>query len=200
VTTEKYTGSAERWSHDQYADSATYLRRRAELIASGLDRGETILDLACGDGGLAAFLPGFDYRGVDLNEAMVAAARRNGVRAELGDLNEYVPPAPVAATTIFRAIYYARDRAAFFRHLASYTQRKVVFDLNPRRYDVDVVLADLAAAGFAEVTLRPFFVPQRVQLPAPAALLARSLERSGPLARAILRARFTYIVAASAPS
>jgi trans-aconitate methyltransferase len=104
VTTEKYTGSAERWSRDQYADSATYLRRRAELIAPGLERGDMILDLACGDGGLAAFLPGFDYRGVDLNEAMVAAARRNGVQAELGDLNEYVPPAPVAATTIFRAI------------------------------------------------------------------------------------------------
>ena len=196
MTTEKYTGSAERWSRDQYADSATYLRRRAELIAPGLERGDMILDLACGDGGLAAFLPGFDYRGVDLNEAMVAAARRNGVQAELGDLNEYVPPAPVAATTIFRAIYYARDRAAFFRHLASYTQRKVVFDLNPRQYDVDDVRADFAAAGFDRVTLRPFFVPQTRALPAALATLLRAAERSGPVARAALRFRFTYLVSA----
>ena len=200
MTSEKYTGSAERWSREQYADSATYLRRRAELIVPGLERGDTILDLACGDGGLADFLPGLEYRGVDLNEAMVAAARRHGVQAEVADLNEYVPSTPVAATTVFRAIYYARDRAAFFAHVASYTRRRLVFDLNPRQYDVADVLDDLAAAGFTGVTLRPFFVPQRVSLPAPAAALARSLERSGPLARAILRARFTYIVAASAPS
>ena len=38
---------------------------------------------------------------------------------------------PVAATTIFRAIYYARDRRAFFRHVAAFTEKKLVFDLEP---------------------------------------------------------------------
>jgi SAM-dependent methyltransferase len=200
VTSEKYTGAASGWSREQYADSTTYLRRRAELIVPGLQPGDTILDLACGDGGLADFLAGFTYRGVDLNDAMVAEARRNGVAAEVGDLNDYVPQAPVAATTLFRAVYYARDRQTFFRHVASYTRTKLVFDLNPRQYEVADVVRDLQAAGFDGVSLRPFFVPQRVQLPAPAAAAARALERSGPLARAILRARFTYIVSASAPS
>ena len=200
MSDQKYTSTATGWSREQYADAETYLRRRAELIRPGLQHGDAVLDLACADGGLAQFLPGLEYLGVDLNEAMVAAARRNGVHADVGDLNDYTPQQPVAATTVFRAIYYARDRAAFFAHVASYTRRRLVFDLNPRQYDVADVLDDLAAAGFTGVTLRPFFVPQRVSLPAPAAALARSLERSGPLARAILRARFTYIVVASAPS
>lgn len=200
MSDDKYTPAAAGWSQEAYADATTYLRRRAELIVPGLRTGDVVLDLACGDGGLARFLPGLEYRGIDVNEAMVAAARRNGVHAEGADLNDYVPPQPVAATTVFRAIYYARDRAALFRHIASYTRRKLVFDLNPRQYAVDDVVRELHAAGFEAITLRPFFVPQRVPLPEPALAAARLLERSGPLARAILRARFTYIVVASAPS
>lgn len=200
MSEQKYTSTATGWSREQYADAETYLRRRAELIMPGLHRGDVVLDLACADGGLAHFLPGLEYLGVDLNEAMVAAAQRNGVQAEVADLNDYVPSQPVAATTVFRAIYYARDRAAFFRHVASYTRSKLVFDLNPRQYAVDDVVRDLRAAGFDAISLRPFFVPQRVSLPEPALAAARLLERSGPLARAILRVRFTYIVVASAPS
>ena len=200
MSDQKYTSTATGWSREQYADAETYLRRRAELIRPGLQHGDAVLDLACADGGLAQFLPGLEYLGVDLNEAMVAAARRNGVHADVGDLNDYTPQQPVAATTVFRAIYYAHDRPAFFRHVASYTRRKLVFDLNPRQYAVDDVLRELRAAGFDAITLRPFFVPQRVPLPEPALVAARLLERSGPLARVILRARFTYIVVASAPS
>jgi hypothetical protein len=131
---------------------------------------------------------------------MVEAARaRLGGRApvELGDLNEYSPPEPVAATTVFRAIYYARDRAAFFRHVASFTERKLVFDLSPRQYRLKDVLGELRAAGLGNIALRPFFVSQTVALPRPLGAVARVLERSGPLARLALRYRFTYLVAAS---
>jgi len=160
-----------------------------------------VLDLACGDGGLgeALLARGLGYRGVDATPEMVDAARRRlGERADVteADLNDYVPPARVAATTVFRAIYYARDRAAFFRHVAEYTD-KLVFDLNPRQYRVDPVVEDLHAAGFGSVELRPFFVPQTVSLPGPLLALAKTLERSGPLASAALRVRFTYVVAAS---
>jgi hypothetical protein len=44
--------------------------------------------------------------------------------------------------------------------------------------------------------LRPFFVPQTQRLPRPLVELAKAAERSGPLARLALRARFTYLVAA----
>jgi hypothetical protein len=114
-----------------------------------------------------------------------------------GDLNEYAPPAPVAATTVFRAIYYARDRAAFFARVATFTETKLVFDLNPRQYRLEDVVADLRAAGFSRVVLRPFFVPQTQRLPGPLVALAKAAERSGPLARLALRARFTYLVAAA---
>jgi SAM-dependent methyltransferase len=200
VSADKYAGAAARWSDEQYADSAAYLRHRADLVVSlgpPLEPGDTVLDLACGDGGMAAFLPGLRYRGVDASPEMVEAARRRGVEAELADLNDYEPPEPVAAATCFRAIYYARDRAAFFRRAAGYTERKLVFDLSPRRYSVDDVRAELRAAGFDRLDLRPFFSPQRVALPAPLAAALRAAERSGPLARAALRFRFSYLCAAS---
>jgi methyltransferase family protein len=203
--TDKYDAAAAGWSDEQYADSEAYLRHRAELVVSlgpPLAPGDTVLDLACGDAGLAEPLlaAGLRYAGVDLSGPMVEAARRRvGDRAEIheGDLSTFTPPAPVQATTCFRAIYYAPDRRAFFRHVASYTESKLVFDLNPRQYEVEDVRADLAAAGLTRVELRPFFSPQRVALPGPAAAALRAAERSGPLARLALRHRFSYMVAAS---
>ena len=116
---------------------------------------------------------------------------------EVADLNTYVPPRPVAATTVFRAIYYAEDRRAFFRHVAAFTEKKLVFDLNPRQYRGGDVLDDLRTAGLRHVVLRPFLVPQTVALPRALVATARALERTGPLARLALRFRFTYVVAAS---
>ncbi len=205
MTEDQYARQAKDWTERAYADAETYLAHRADLVVAlgpELAPGEEVLDLACGDGGLGELLVarGFRYRGVDSTPAMVdAASGRLGDSApvELGDLNEYVPPAPVATTTVFRAIYYARDRRAFFRHVGAFTEKKLVFDLNPRQYRLEDVLADLRAAGFERIELRPFFMPQTVALPAPAAALARALERSGPLARIALRFRFTYLVAAS---
>jgi SAM-dependent methyltransferase len=199
VTTRKYGPQAEGWTQDAYADADAYLAHRAELIRSlgpQLEPGETIVDLACGDGGLAEHLRGFRYLGVDASPEMVEAAKRRGRNVVLADLNDYEPPEPVAATTCFRAIYYARDRAAFFRRVSGYTEHKLVFDLNPRQYRVVDIRDDLRAAGFDRLVLRPFFSPQRVSLPGPAAAALRALERSGPLARLLLAFRFSYLCAA----
>ena len=196
---DKYAPQAERWSADAYADAHTYLAHRADLVRSvgpHLEPAETVLDLACGDGGFAAYLPGLSYFGVDASREMVGAARRRGRMVVLGDLNDYEPPAPVAATTCFRAVYYARNRADFFRRVAGYTERKFVFDLNPRQYRLAEVRADLRAAGFDRLELRPFFSPQRVSLPRRAAAALHALERSGPLARLLLAVRFSYLCAA----
>jgi SAM-dependent methyltransferase len=201
----KYAAQAEEWSERQYADPSAYLSHRADLVVllgPTLEPGDEVLDLACGDGGFGKELlaRGLRYRGVDATAEMVAEAQRRlrgRATIELGDLNEFEPPEPVAATTLFRAVYYARDRRAFFGRVARYTETKLVFDLNPRQYRVEDVLADLRAAGLPRVVLRPFFVPQTVSLPGPANALARALERSGPLARVALRFRFTYLVAAS---
>lgn len=205
MSTEKYDARADRWTDEAYADPGGYLSHRAELVVAlepRLEPGDSVLDLACGDAGLAEPLlgRGLRYAGVDLSVPMVEAARRRvGDRAEIAvaDLNTYEPPGPVACTTCFRAIYYASDRCAFLRHVAGFTQKKLVFDLNPRQYRVADVLADLGAAGLVEVKLRPFFFPQRVALPQPLGAAFRAAERSGPLARALLRVRFSYLVSAS---
>jgi len=201
----QYARQAADWSERAYADVAAYLAHRAELIVSlgpTLEEGDEVLDLACGDGGLGEVLiaRGLRYRGVDSTPEMADAAReRLGVRAaiDLGDLNDYAPPSSVAATTVFRAIYYARDRRAFFGNVAAYTQKKLVFDLNPRQYRLDDVLEDLHAVGLTSIVLWPFFVPQTISLPGLLLAAAKGLERNGPLARLALRARFTYLVAAS---
>jgi SAM-dependent methyltransferase len=193
--TDKYRHQAEDWSKTAYADPARYLAHRAELVRTlgpRLEPGETVLDLACGDAGLAAFLPDQRYLGVDASPEMVAAAAG---RAVLGDLNEYEPDEPVAATCCFRAIYYAHDRRAFFERVASYTERKLVFDLNPRQYRLAPVRADLEAAGWDRLALRPFLVPQTAALPGPLYALAIAAERT-PLASLLLRVRFTYLCAA----
>jgi SAM-dependent methyltransferase len=205
VKEAQYARQADAWTDRAYADARTYLAHRADLVVElgpELAPGEEVLDLACGDGGLGDFLlaRGLRYRGLDSTPEMVEAATSrldDHAAIALGDLNAYVPPTPVAATTVFRAIYYARDRRAFFRHVEVFTEKKLVFDLNPRQYALEDVLADLRAAGFARIALRPFFMPQRVVLPRRAAALAQALERSGPLARLALRFRFTYLVAAS---
>jgi SAM-dependent methyltransferase len=192
---EKYSGAAERWSDEQYADAEAYLAHRAELVRTQgprIEPGDVVLDLACGDGALGDFLPEQRYVGVDASEEMVAAGRARGRHLVCADLNDYEPPQPVQVTTIFRAIYYARDRRALLHRIAGYTERKLVFDLNPRQYGLDDVRADLHAAGFDQVDTRPFLVPQTRTLP-----FLHVLERSGPLARLLLRYRFTLMIAAS---
>ena len=199
MTGEKYDAEAERWSELAYADATSYLAHRGELVLSlgpPLESGDTVLDLACGDAGAADHLPGVHYIGLDASTEMVKAAQRRGRDVALGDLNDYEPPEPVAATTCFRAIYYAKDRVAFFRRVAGYTERKFVFDLNPRPYRVEDVDADLRAAGFDRLERRPFFSPQHVSLPRPVASVFYALERSGPIARLLLTMRFSYLCAA----
>jgi hypothetical protein len=193
------------WSEAEYANAAAYLGHRAELIVTlgpSLRAGDTVLDLACGDAALAEPLlaRGLRYVGVDADEEMVAIARRRlGVRGSivLADLNDFAPAEPVAAVTCFRAIYYARDRAAFLRRAAPFVERKLVFDLNPRQYRVREVSSELHEAGFRDIALRPFFVPQTRDVPQAALAALTALERSGPLARLMLRLRFTYFVAGS---
>jgi SAM-dependent methyltransferase len=192
--------SPDGWTERAYADSGAYLAHRAHVVARlgpPLEAGDLLLDLACGDGAFAEYLPrGVRYLGVEGSAEMAGAARSRGHEVVVADLNEYVPAEPVAVTTCFRAIYYARDRRLLFRHVAAYTEKKFVFDLNPRQYDLEPVIVDLRASGFARVAVRPFFSPQRVALPSPVASGLRTLEGVGPVARLLLRKRFTYICAA----
>jgi SAM-dependent methyltransferase len=196
---------AARWSEEAYADPARYLSHRAHLVRSlgpPLEPGDTVLDFACGDGGLAEFLLPHEltYLGVDASEAMVATAhRRLGDRATIvqGDVDNFTPSDLVAATTLFRALYYPGDREAFFRRVAVFTEKKLVFDLNPRQYPLTQIRREIAAAGWARLDTRPFFVPQTVALPRPLQTLLIAAESARGIAELFLRFRFTYLCMAS---
>jgi SAM-dependent methyltransferase len=205
-TTSKFEGEiADRWSDETYANAARYLRHRADLVCSlgpPLVPGDRVLDLACGDGRLGEFLltRRLSYVGVDASRSMVTAARRRFAgAAEIvqADLDDYAPAAPVSATTLFGALYYTCDRPAFFRRVAEFTEKKLVFNLSVRRYRLGEIRSELAAAGFDRLDLHPFFVPQTVRLPAPLLEVLIAAERSGLLARGLLRVRFSYVCAAS---
>jgi hypothetical protein len=127
---------------------------------------------------------------------MVAAALAHGREVVRADLNEYVPPEPVGVTAMFRAIYYARDRSAFLGRLAAYTEKKVVFDLNPRTFDMSDVRDELRTAGLDGFAMRPFFVPQTRALSRLALDALRAAERTTPFARLLLRRHFSYVCAA----
>jgi SAM-dependent methyltransferase len=197
----KYDALAERYSASDYADADRYYARRARLVVAHgprLAEGATLLDIACGDGGLGQHLlaRGIDYRGVDASERMVEVARRSlGDRVCVGTF-EYEPPAPVDATTIFRSLYLVSDRRAFLERVHGYTRVKLVFDFDPRVQPAKDVLADLRAAGWQRIELRPFLTPQRTRLPWGVQQLLLALEPL-PGARALTRVRFPLLVSAS---
>jgi SAM-dependent methyltransferase len=199
--TPKYDAIAERYSAHDYADAERYYARRAKLVVEHgprLGAGATVLDIACGDGGLGPHLlaRGIDYRGVDGSKRMVEVAQRAlGDRVVLGSF-DYEPTDAVDATTIFRSLYLVPDRRAFLARVRGYTRCKLVFDFDPRAYAVRDVVADLRAAGWEGIELRPFLMPQRAVVPRPLQAALHALE-SVPGARVVTRVRFPMLVSAS---
>jgi len=197
----KYDAIAERYSAHDYADAERYYARRAKLVVEHgprLAAGDSVLDIACGDGGLGRQLLAFgiDYRGIDGSEAMVEVARRAlGDRVGPGTF-DYVPPVEVDATTIFRSLYLVPDRRAFLARVRGFTRRKLVFDFDPRAYSTGELIADVRAAGWERVELRPFLMPQRVKLPRLVQTALWSVEPM-PGARLLTRVRFPLLVSAS---
>ena len=188
-SSEKYDRLAAGFSEREYADPEVYSARRAQLfveLGPRLDPGATVVDLGCGDGIMAGPLigHGLHYIGVDSSEQMVEAGRRRhpGVEFVAAPQEEYEPREQVDATLCLRAFYYPEDRVAFFRKVAGYTKVKFVFDFRQAEHSAESVLADVRAAGFSKIELRPFLTPQRRALPGVALSVLGLVERTGPLA------------------
>jgi trans-aconitate methyltransferase len=193
-TRAKYDELADGFSEREYADPKEYSERRARLIVElgpRLASGESVVDLCCADGIMAAPLTarGLVYTGVDVSERMLEAARRRnpGIAFVAGRMEDYTPSEPVDVTICLRSVYLAPDRVAFFRRVLGYTRVKFVLDLRRQEDSVESVVHDLRAAGFSHVELRTFFMPQRRKLPGPALGALELLERTGPLANLLSR-------------
>jgi 2-polyprenyl-3-methyl-5-hydroxy-6-metoxy-1,4-benzoquinol methylase len=190
---DKFDRIAHGYSEHDYAEPERYAARRAKVIGelAGLGPGDSVLDLGCGDGIMAVPLlaAGLRYQGADASEGMIAAARlRNpGLPFAVARSEDFQPAEPVDATICLRSFYYPADRIAFFRHVAGYTKKAFVFDFRPRDHPVSEIVADLRAAGFGELRLRPFFLPQLRRLPGAALPAVYGLERLGPPALAATR-------------
>jgi SAM-dependent methyltransferase len=194
----KYDAIAERYSAHDYANAERYYARRAKIVAAGLAPGASVLDIACGDGGLGRHLLalGIDYRGVDASARMVDVARRAlGDRVVQGTF-DYEPSDQVDVTTIFRSLYLVADRRAFLARVRGFTRTKLMFDFDPRAVDTRALLGDVTSAGWERVSLRPFLTPQRADLPRPLQAALHALEPL-PGARAVTRLRFPLLVSAS---
>ena len=190
--TEKYDRIADGFSEREYADPDQYAARRARAIVSlgpRTERGQSVLDLGCGDANMAAPLlaHGLVYSGVDSSEQMVEAARRRhpGLTFAVSRSEDYEPSDPVDVTICLRAFYYPEDRLAFFRRVGTYTRVKFVFDFREAVHPREPIVRDLRNAGFSRIELRPFFTPQNRRIPAAALPLVDALERTGPLASAL---------------
>jgi len=185
-TRDKYAALADGFAEHEYANPELYSARRAQVIAGlgpAVQPGDTVLDLCCADGIMAAPLTalGLAYSGVDATEEMVAAAtRRNpGLEFVTGRMEDFEPAQPVDVTICLRSFYLAEDRVAFFQRVRGYTRKKLVFDFRPMVFPIDGVLDELRAAGFSRIELRPFFLPQRKRLPGAALPLLSVLEHTG---------------------
>jgi SAM-dependent methyltransferase len=201
----KFDSLARNYREHDYADPDAYAVRRARAIAAAAPRsepGESLLDLGCGDGNMAPPLLalGLGYRGIDASPAMVEEARRRnpGVEFSLADFERYEPPEPVDVVICLRSLYLVPDPLALFRLVHGYTRRKFVFDFKPSVRDPQPLVEALREAGFADVELRPFFLPQRRKLPHAVLPLVTGLERSGPVARVLLR-RVGIVLCAARP-
>ena len=83
---------SEEWSSLRYQQNARFVSDLGEPVVRLLNPqpGERILDLGCGDGVLTKKIAGTGAKvvGIDGSADMIAAARRNGVNATVGDAHK----------------------------------------------------------------------------------------------------------------
>ena len=200
---DQYARQAHGWSEASYADPRSYLDHRAELVvelgaplAPGDDRARPRLRRRRARPAPPA-RAGLVYRGVDAEPAMVAAARGllgETAAVEDGDLDTYTPSG--ARRRARRCSARSTTRAIGRRSSAGCAgspTRKLVFDLDPRQFDVDDVRAELLR-GRVRCARRcdPFLLPQTRSLPGPGDGGAAGGRAVGP-ARACAAARPVHV-------
>ncbi|MGD0546371.1 MAG: class I SAM-dependent methyltransferase [Terracidiphilus sp.] len=103
------------WSAKDYARNAAFVHGMAGGVLEWLEakRGESILDLGCGDGQLTLRLAatGASVVGVDLSPEMLAAARARGVDAREGSAESLPFPAAAFDAVFSNAVlHWIRDQ------------------------------------------------------------------------------------------
>jgi SAM-dependent methyltransferase len=208
ILAEKYDRAADRFAENTYANLAFDMHRRLKIVTEWgipLERGDSVLELGCGDGYLAQLLVqhGLNYHGADVSPKMVANAeqrlKKPGLKGEfiVVAVDEMVLSQPFDAIVSYMGAFFTfvQDPSSLLRRLRPRIRKKIILDLNPRgRIDVTSAIEMLTAAGFRKVTWRPFFVPVAVKLPH-LALRALALAEEIPILRNLpMRWKFNVLV------
>lgn len=175
----KYDRLAEGFAEKSYANLQFYMYRRFVLAVTWgtpLQRGDSVLELGCGDGYLAYLFTknGFQYLGIDISPKMVETAMKR-LHAEkldskflVADVSQVNLSEPYDAVIAYMRTFfsYVSNPLVVLQRLYPFVRKKIIVDLNPRK---DMSLREgisiLKAAGFRQVTWRPFFVPKEKRLP-----------------------------------
>jgi len=175
----KYDRLAAGFAEASYANLEFYMMRRF-LIATRwrrtISKGDSLLELGCGDGFLAQMFVahGLRYCGVDISPKMVTTAQQrllsSGTSANfiVGDISSLRIFQPFDAVVSYMRDFftYVRDPLAVLKQLRPYVRKKIILDLEPRRsVSVKDGIEVVKKAGFESVCWRPFFVPEDKRLP-----------------------------------
>jgi len=112
------------WDHREQGA----MQPRFEIIAAGIQAGETVLDVGCGDGVLLAHLKAaraIEGIGVDLSRAAVDRARSRGVEARVGSIDAFdaAPAASFDHVVMSEVLEHVADPERFVRRGWSLARR-----------------------------------------------------------------------------
>ncbi|CAL1240143.1 class I SAM-dependent methyltransferase [Candidatus Methylocalor cossyra] len=101
---------------------------RFRAVAQWIPEGSKVLDVCCGDGRLAEYLPpSVDYRGLDRSRALVRAARRLGRRVDAFDLRtDALPRAEIVVCQISLYQFYPHVESVLARLFEAAEQRLII--------------------------------------------------------------------------
>jgi trans-aconitate methyltransferase len=162
------TDSQQHWNAEDYAHHARFVADLARPLIGLLDPkpGETILDLGCGDGVLAAEIQrlGATVIGVDGAPAMVEAARKLGIDARLMDAQILDLPERFDAVFSNAALHWMPNAAAVVQGVQRHLKAggRFVGEMGGHGNVAAVVTAILAVLerhGIAGVALYPWYFP-----------------------------------------
>lgn len=205
---EKYDRIADGFAERSWANLEFDMRHRLSVSTTWgapLRRGDSVLELGCGDGYLAQLFVQrrLFYRGLDISPRMVSMAQRRlanagaAARFDVGNAAELALNEPVDAVVSYMGAFFTfvDDPLPLLSRLRRCVRKKIILDLNPRgRVPIASAVDMLIAAGFVNVAWRPFFIPMTVKLPSPVLRTLSLCEIVPGLRRIPLRWRFDLLL------
>ncbi len=184
------------------------MQRRARLVqnwGAGLQPGDRILELGCGDGLLSCHLAaqGFEVTGVDISPGMIEEARRHAgaqgvaVNFEAADGDNFRVNQPYDAVVSFMGAFftYLEDPKKFIAAAIPFVRKKMILDWNFRSPGSFVDAAEIMKhAGLAQIEWRPWFIPHTTVGSASAGLRGWVEERPNLSLLGLIAKRWHYTV------